>query len=49
MKKSEMYKVAQIVVIKSEDISAEDKLEIIDVLMKDERLALWSEEQEQAK
>lgn len=45
MKESEIYKKAQIEVINSICLDAESKLEILKVLMSDERLALFSEEQ----
>lgn len=46
MKKSVAYNVAQIAVLKSQNISAEDKLEILRVLMDDENIAIYVEERE---
>jgi hypothetical protein len=43
MKKSEMYKAAQLAVLKSEEISAEDKLEILNELLSDESTAIFTE------
>lgn len=49
MKKSEIYHLAQIAVIGTATISPESKLEILSVLMADEELALYCEEQEAEK
>ena len=46
MKKSEAYKLAQISVVSTATISPENKLEILDVLMYGEKLALFCEKQE---
>lgn len=46
MKKSEMYRLAQCGIVNSIMLSAEKKLEILRVLMEDEDLALYCEEQE---
>lgn len=46
MKKSEMYKAAQLAVLKSDDISAEDKLKILNELLSDESVARFSEKRE---
>lgn len=46
MKKSEMYRLAQCCIVNSLSLSAEKKLEILRVLMEDEDLALYCEEQE---
>lgn len=46
MKKSEAYNMAQIAVITTPTISPENKLEILRVLIKDESIALYCEEQE---
>lgn len=46
MKKSEAYVLAQIAVISTATITPEHKRKILSVLMDDERLALFCEEQE---
>lgn len=46
MKKSTAYNLAQIAVMMSPNIAPENKLEILRVLMEDESLALYMEEQE---
>lgn len=46
MKKSEIYKLAQIAVLKLQDLPEEDKLEALRVLMGDEKLARFGEERE---
>ena len=46
MKKSEAYNLAQIAVITTSTISPENKLEILRVLIAEENLALYCEEQE---
>ena len=46
MKKSELYKSAQIAVLNSMSICAVDKLEILKELMSQESLAKFCEEQE---
>lgn len=48
MKKSERYQKAMIAVIETE-MTAEDKLEIIETLWADHSLAEWSEKQEEKK
>lgn len=48
MKKSEAYILAQIAVISTATISPENKREILNVLMNDEKIALYCEEQEEA-
>ncbi len=47
MKKSEIYHLAQIAVINTATIAPESKLEILDVLMNDEKVAIYFEEQEE--
>ena len=49
MKKSEAYRVAQVAVLGVDTLSPEDRLAIISILMEDEKLALWCEEQEAKK
>ena len=49
MKKSIAYNLAQIAVMMSPNISPENRLEILKVLMEDESLALYIEKQEEAK
>lgn len=49
MKKSEQYKIAQMLVVDSKELSAEEKLEMLKTLMEDESLALYRESQEDAK
>jgi hypothetical protein len=49
MKKSEAYHLAQIAVINSPSIAPERKIEIMRVLLDDENLALFVEEQEAKK
>lgn len=46
MKKSDAYKTAQLAVLSSECISDLKKLAILAVLMEDEKLALFQEENE---
>lgn len=46
MKKSELYHLAQIAVVTSPHISPENKLEILGVLIDDERLAAFTEKRE---
>lgn len=48
MKKSEMYRTAQIAVLSHPTIGLtnSERLDIIKVLMEDESLALWREEQD---
>ena len=48
MKKSEAYVMAQIAVISTATIAPENKREILNVLMNDEKIALYCEEQEAA-
>lgn len=49
MKKSEIYHLAQIAVINSPSISPEGKIEVIQILLEDERVALYVEGQEAKK
>lgn len=49
MKKSTAYNLAQIAVMLSPNISPENRLEILQILMEDEKLAKWCEEQEAKK
>lgn len=49
MKKSEAYNMAQIAIITTPTISPENKLEILRVLIEDEGIALYFEEQEAKK
>lgn len=46
MKRSEIYYLAQIAVVTTATITPEHKLDILDVLMNDEKLALFMERQE---
>ena len=45
MKKSELYQLAQVAVVNAPCITPETKLEIVRVLIADENLARFSEEQ----
>jgi hypothetical protein len=45
MKRSEVYHMAQIAVVNSPCISPENKLEVLKVLMGDEDVAIYMEEQ----
>lgn len=47
MKKSEIYKFAQIAILHEQDMSAGAKLEVLEELMDAEKLALWREKQEE--
>ena len=47
MKKSELYHLAQIAVITTTTISVESKIEVMKVLIDQESLALFCEEQEE--
>lgn len=47
MKKSMIYKLSQVAVINSAGLSSLSKLEILNVLMADENLARFTEEQEE--
>jgi len=47
MKKSDAYKLAQIAVISTATIAPENKLAILSILINDEKLALYCEEQEE--
>lgn len=47
MKKSEAYNLAQIAVISSSCIAPERKMEILKVLIEDEKLARYCEEREE--
>ena len=49
MKKSEVYYLSQFAVVNSPSIAPESKLEILRVLMMDEDLEKFSEEQEERK
>ena len=49
MKKSMRYHIATLAVLNWNDVSDEDKLEIIDTLMSDQRLAEWTEKAEEEK
>ncbi len=49
MKKSEIYHLAQIAVINSPSIAPETKLEVLNVLLHDEDLEKFCEEQEAKK
>lgn len=46
MKKSEVYKMAEVAVVNSLSISAQDKIEILRELIEQEDLALYREERE---
>lgn len=46
MKKSEIYRVCQLVVVRETDLSAEETIEILRELFVQEDLAKFSEEQE---
>lgn len=46
MKKSEIFKKAQLAVLRDENITFEESLEILNVLMGEERVAKFSEENE---
>ena len=47
MKKSTIYHIAQMSVMEGSDLTTDEKLEILSVLMEDERLAKFQEEQEE--
>lgn len=47
MKKSEIYHLAQVAVLNTPTISPETKLEALAVLIDDERVAQYSEEQDE--
>ena len=49
MKKSEIYHYAQIAVLNAAAIAPETKLEVLRVLIDDESLATYTEEQEDSK
>lgn len=49
MKKSECYKLAQVAVAECEGLSAIEKVETLKVLINDESLALFVEEQKRMK
>lgn len=49
MKKSEVYHKTMLLVVDSMKLSADDKLEILEVLLDNESMAKWSEKQEEAK
>lgn len=46
MKKSEHYKAAMIAVINSAVIPAEKKVEILETLVEDKKMAIWNEQKE---
>ena len=46
MKKSYIYQLAMLAVLATERIEPVDKLEVVEVLMNDKRVAEWSEKQE---
>ena len=46
MKKSEIYRKAMLVIVDSMKLSAEDKLEILEVLAENESTAKWCEKRE---
>lgn len=48
MTDSKKYKLAMFAVLKYVDISADDKLEVLELLMSDRRTALYSEERQEA-
>ena len=48
MKKSEQYKAAMLAVVEDALIAPSDKLEILETLMADRRLALYNEEPKDA-
>lgn len=49
MKRSEHYKAAMIAVINSAVIPAEKKVEILETLVEDKRVAAWNERAEEEK
>ena len=49
MKKSEAYHLAQVAVVNSPNITPEGKLEILAILIDDERLVVYCEEHEAKK
>ena len=49
MKKSELYKLAALSVMADNSLDPEDKLAVVDLLMNDLRLCVWSETQEAEK
>lgn len=49
MKKSELYHLAQIAVVTTACITAERKLEILEILSEDKRIALYTETKEAEK
>jgi hypothetical protein len=48
MKKSEIYNLALIAVVNSRDFGCLNKLEVLEALFEDRKLAVWREEQEAA-
>lgn len=46
MKKSEAYLAAQLAVIEADFLSTAQKVDVIETLMEDKKLAIWREEQE---
>lgn len=48
MKKSEIYHKAMMVIVDSMKLSAEEKLEILEVLAENESTAKWCEKREEA-
>ena len=49
MKKSEIYSMAMCCVISNHTLSVEEKLKVIEQLMKDKQLAEWTEKHEEDK
>lgn len=49
MKKSELYHMAQIAIIESQNISPENRVEILKLLLEDESLELYRESKEENK
>lgn len=49
MKKSELYHLAQITVVTTPCITPEHKLEILEILFEDKRIAVYTEEKEEKK
>ena len=49
MKKSEIYKVAQVAVLRDQSLSAITRLEVLRVLTKEEDLALFVEKEKEKK
>ena len=49
MKKSEFYHIAMVAVVQSNNVSPENKIEIMRLLLENENLELYREKQEEAK